>query len=357
MSRINFVRGVPADEVFPRAEILDSARAVVMNNESPGLRYGDAAGPHAMRDWVAQAHGVDIERVVLGNGSMGIFDLLCRATLAPGDAIMLEEPCYDRVIELARLSGLKPQPIALRSGALDIDALRKAATQTKARYFYGVPDFQNPSGATYPLDVRHDLITAARDLGFKIIEDSPYRRLRYDGEDLPSLFELAPDVTIHLTSFSKIIAPGLRAAYALAPPDVIAAIKRMAESTYVTPGNLALSIAGAWLSAGRLEPQIARLNQFYRPRRDAMVKALRRHFSSDAYTPPEGGFFVGVRLGPGIDVTRLQQALAAEGIDIQDGRGFFVDDPGDTFIRLPFAAISTADIERGVGRLAAHAQP
>jgi len=356
MSRINFVRGVPADEVFPRAEILESARAVVMNNDSPALRYGDAAGPQLMREWVARAHGVDVERVVLGNGSMGIFDLLCRATLAPGDAIMLEEPCYDRVIELSRLSGLKPQPIALRSGALDIDVLRTAAEQTRARYFYCVPDFQNPSGATYALDVRHDLIKAARDLGFTIIEDSPYRQLRYDGETLPSLFELAPDVTIHLTSFSKIIAPGLRAAYALAPREVIAAVRRMAESTYVTPGNFALSVAGAWLTAGRLEPQIARLNQFYRPRRDAMLKALRRHFSSDAYTPPEGGFFVGVRLGRGIDMVRLQQALAVEGIDIQDGRGFFVDDPDDTFIRLPFGAISADDIERGVTRLAVHAK-
>lgn len=356
MSRINFVRGVPADEVFPRAEILESARAVVTNNDSPALRYGDAAGPQLMRDWVARAHGVDRERVVLGNGSMGIFDLLCRATLAPGDAIMLEEPCYDRVIELSRLAGLKAQPIPLCTGALDIDVLRKTAAQTNARYFYCVPDFQNPSGATYPLAVRHDLIATARALGFMIIEDSPYRRLRYDGEDLPSLFQLAPDVAIHLTSFSKIIAPGLRAAYALAPPDIIAAVRRLAESVYVTPGNFALSVAGAWLAAGRLEPQIARLNRFYRPRRDAMLNALRHHFSDDTYTPPEGGFFVGVRLGRGIDVARLQQALAAEGIDIQDGRGFFVDDRGDTFIRLPFAAISAGDIERGVARLAVHAK-
>lgn len=356
MSRINFVRGVPADEVFPRAEILDSARAVVMTNDTPALRYGDAAGPQLMREWVARAHGVDVEHVVLGNGSMGIFDLLCRATLAPGDAIMLEEPCYDRVIELSRLSGLKPQPIALRSGALDIDALRKTAAQTKARYFYCVPDFQNPSGATYPLDVRHTLIKAARELGFTIIEDSPYRRLRYDGEDLPSLLALAPDVTIHLTSFSKIIAPGLRAAYAIAPPEVIAAVSRMAESTYVTPGNFALSVAGAWLAAGRLEPQIARLNQFYRPRRDAMVKALQLNFASDAYVQPQGGFFVSVRLGRDIDIARLRQALAAEDIDIQDGRGFFVDDPDETFVRLPFAAIGPGDIAHGVARLAAHAK-
>jgi 2-aminoadipate transaminase len=348
---INFVRGFPSDDAFPREEIVACAETVVLASDPVGLKYGPAHGPARMRDWVAAQHRVQPDQVVLGNGSMGLFDLLCGATLDRGATVFIEEPCYDRVIAILKRHAARIVPIPVGAEGIDIERMTEAALRHSPVFFYCVPDFHNPGGYVYPRENREDVVALARRYGFVIVEDAPYRALRYEGCDVPSFLEMAPDRTFFLTSFSKIIAPGLRAAYAVGDRTVISAVSALAEATYVTPCNFALSVAGEWLNRGLLDAQVARLRAHYRPKRDAMVRALSTHFGDYPFTSPQGGFFASLRLDDILDEAAFRRDAEQQGVDLQMGTAFFVEPKVGAFFRLPFCSTPVEDIERGVATM------
>jgi 2-aminoadipate transaminase len=347
-STINFVRGVPSDDAFPREQIIACAEAVVSASDPVALKYGPAEGPARMRGWVVVQHRVRQDQVVLGNGSMGIFDLLCGATLDRSATVLVEEPCYDRVIAILKRHAVQIVPIRVGAEGVDIEKMTETAARYRPVFFYCVPDFHNPGGYVYPRKNREDVVELARRHGFMIVEDAPYRALRYEGCGVPSFLEVAPDRTFFLTSFSKIIAPGLRAAYAIGDRAVISAISALAEAIYVTPGNFALSVAGEWLNRGLLDAQVARLRALYEPKRDAMARALAAHFGDYPFTSPQGGFFASLRLDHLTDDGAFRRHAAQQGVHLQTGSAFFVEPKAGAFFRLPFCSMSLEDIERGV---------
>ncbi|MBN8942903.1 MAG: PLP-dependent aminotransferase family protein [Rhizobiales bacterium] len=354
--RINFARGVPAEAAFPRDQIALCAQALSRSNDPAAFQYGPASGPVRLREWVAGHHDVDTAEVMVGNGSVALFDLLCRTwlehgRLKPGQPVLVEAPCYDRVLHLLRSHGAHVIPVPVDADGPDIAAI-EAGCAGRPALFYCVPDFQNPSGAVYPAEKRHAVIALARAHGFTIIEDSPYRLLRYEGAAEPSFLELAPDVTIQLNSFSKLISPGLRAAYLIAPAPIVAQVARFAEQTYVTPGNFALSLAAEWLHRGHLEPQIAHLRRLYGPRLRSMLAALDSFLPGQRFLRPEGGFFVGLTLSEPVDADLLLAEAGRAGVDLADGSGFFIERPATPFLRLPFGSMDEAIARRGVGILA-----
>ena len=219
--------------------------------------------------------------------------------------------------------------------------------------FYLIPDFQNPSGTVLSLEKRRRLAALAQQYGFWIIEDVPYSRLRYAGEEQPTLFEFAPDRVLQMSSFSKLVSPGLRVGYVIAPADVAAQLARAAEDTYISASYLSQGIICQYISRGWLGPNIEQLKALYAPRLRATLAALDTHMAGLAdWRRPDGGFFVGMTLHADVTAADLLARGRAANLDLTDGRGFFADGRGDRFVRLPFCALTPAEIEEGIRRLA-----
>jgi DNA-binding transcriptional MocR family regulator len=244
--------------------------------------------------------------------------------------------------------------LPLEDDGPDVDEIEKRLkTGETPTLFYIIPDFQNPSGTVLSAEKRRRIADLARRYGFWIVEDSPYRKLRYRGSDLPMLFELAPDRVLHMSSYSKLISPGLRVGYVIAPASLADKLARMAEDTYINAPYLNQAIVYEFVRQGWLEPLIEELKALYQPRLAATLSALDRHVTDLAtWRKPDGGFFVGVTLNGHVRAETLLARAAEHGLTLTDGRGFFANRNGDSFVRLPFCALTPEEIEEGVARLA-----
>jgi 2-aminoadipate transaminase len=348
---INFTRGVPANESFPTEELAACAQKVLQQQAVSVLQYGPAAGLAALRDWLAQWQGVPSERVLTGNGSLEIVEFLCIALLQKGDFVLTESPSYDRAITLFRRNGAEVEGVALQADGPDIEALEKLLARRVPKLFYVIPDFQNPSGATCSLAKRKRIVELAEKYDFLLLEDAPYRMLRYRGKDEPTLYSLAPHRVLHMSSFTKLIAPGVRTGFMLGEPSVLAKIGKVAEDTYISPGYFAHGVTAQWCSEGKLLPQIERLKKLYAPRLDATLAALDKHMPDAVATRPDGGFFLSVTLPQGTSTTAVRTAAARQNLNLADGLAFFPSGGGERFLRLPFCALTPAQIDEGVRRL------
>ncbi len=236
---------------------------------------------------------------------------------------------------------------------MDLDAFERELGQGIPELFYLVADFQNPMGTTTSLEKRQQLAHLADRYGFWIVEDAPYRPLRYVGEEVPTLYSMAPHRVLHLSSFSKTLAPGLRLGYAVATPQAIDELAAYAVDTYIGPVFPTQGLVYEYCRAGLLAANIARLKELYAPRLRATLAALERCLPRAAWAHPEGGFFVGVTLPAGASITRLLPKAAAAGLRLSDGRGFFtIPAQGERFLRLPFCGVTPEDMEDAVARLA-----
>jgi len=321
---INFARGVPPPEAFPTQELQECARAVLEREGSVVLQYHPAAGFVPLREWLADRYGVAMECVLVSNGSLQILDFLTRLLTSPGDVVLVEKPSYDRAITLFR---------------------------QEPDFFYTIPDFQNPTGITTSLAKREKLVELAERHDFWIVEDGPYRDLRYWGEEVPAIFSLGSEKVLHLSSFSKVLSPGMRVGYLLGPEHVVRKLTKMAEDTYITPNMVSQGVVYEYCRQGWLGPNIERLKSLYRPRLEALASALQAYLPHAQWARPEGGFFVGAYLPSEVDVSLLKAKAQEERVTLSDGRGFFPDEDGSAFLRLPFCALSAPNIQEGIGRL------
>lgn len=349
---IYFTRGVPAAESFPIEEVIEAATAVLRKHGAAVLQYGPSRGFTPLRVWLAHWKGVELDQVMVGNGSLQLVEFLCQATLQAGDTVFTESPSYDRTITLLRRHQANVVGIRLEADGPDVEALEATLRQRVPKLFYIIPDFQNPSGATCSAEKRRRIVDLAEQYGFTLLEDAPYRPLRYRGQEEPTLFELAPDRTLHMSSFSKLIGPGPRLGFMLGSAEHLARLAKVAEDTYISPNDLAHGIAYEWCRRGHLEAQIAKLKALYAPRLEACLTALDRHLPEAEATRPEGGFFVSVTLPEGVATTAVRAAAAALGLHLSDGLAFFPDGGGERFLRLPFCALTPEEIDAGVSRLA-----
>jgi 2-aminoadipate transaminase len=354
MSVINFTRGVPATESYPVDELVSAAQAVIKEQGANVLAYGPALGFQPMRQWLAEWQGVSVDQVLTGNGSLEIVEFLCRALIKPGDVVFTEAPTYDRTITLLRRHGADVVGIELEADGPNIAALEAALAKRVPKFFYLIPDFQNPAGATCSGAKRARIVELARQHGFLLVEDAPYRMLRYRGKEEPTLFSLAPERTLHMSSFTKLIAPGVRMGFMLGEPETLKKIAKIAEDTYISPGYVAHGIAWEWCRRGLLPPQIERLKKLYAPRLDACLAAIDKYMPDAVATRPDGGFFLSVTLPEGISTTAVRTAAAKRDLNLADGLAFFPSPSGggERFLRLPYCALTPAEIDDGIGRLA-----
>jgi 2-aminoadipate transaminase len=316
------------------------------------LSYGTGSGYPPLREWLAAQHGVGAERVLVTNGSLQGFVFLLDALLAPGDLVAVEAPTYDRALLQVREHRLEVLPVPMEADGMDVDALAAACGAGRVpRLLYTIPNFQNPAGATLSLEKRRALAALAERHGFTILEDDPYGRLRFEGEHLPGLFELAgPERVIFTSSFSKTVAPGLRIGYLVAPPELAAGLAAIASRTYISPALLAEGAAHRICAGGHLEGNIAKVTALMRERRDAMVADLVHMPPGTACTPPAGGFFCWLELPPGLSADALFADARDAGVLYVKGSDCVVSG-GERTLRLAYSGVSPAEIEEGMRRL------
>jgi DNA-binding transcriptional MocR family regulator len=349
---INFTRGVPAAESFPVGETIAAAHAALEKYGDVILQYGKSSGFAPLREWLAGWQGVSADQVLTANGSLQIIEFLCFHFVHPGDPVFTEIPTYDRTLTMLRRHKAKVIGIPLEADGVNIEALEAALAKDKPKFFYVIPDFQNPSGATYSLEKRQKLVELAEKYNFWLLEDAPYRPLRFRGQAQPSLYELGPAQTLQMLSFSKLIGPGPRVGILYGPAELLTRIAKIAEDTYITPGLLAQGIVYEFCRTGKLPGQIERLKALYAPRLEACLEALDKHLPDATATRPDGGFFLSITLPKGTTTAQVIEQAKTHNLNLADGRAFFPDGGGEHFLRLPYCALTPAEIDEGINRLA-----
>ncbi len=351
LNTIAFTRGVPPVEAFPVEEIADCAARILRDDPSVLLQYGKSSGYEPLRRWLAEQHGVDVGQVFISNGSLQLMDFVAGAFLAPGDVAFVESPSYDRAILTFRRHQARVVGIPLEADGVSVEALESALATHKPKLFYIIGDFQNPAGVTTAAAKRRQIVELAERYGFWLVEDVPYRRLRYYGEDEPTFRSLAPGRVLQLSSFSKLLSPGMRAGYLVGPAEVVARVAKVAEDTYITPVLPTQGIVYEYCRRGLLERNVARLRDLYRPKLDAALRALAAELPEARWTQPQGGYFVGVTLPAGISSPDLLAKAKEANLVLTNGDGFFPEPPARAFVRIPFCSLSLAEIAEGIARL------
>jgi 2-aminoadipate transaminase len=350
---ISFARGIPAPECLPVSELADCARAAIERDGASVLSYGPGGGYGPLREWIAARHGVEPARVVVTSGSLQGFVFLAEQLVRPGSRVLVEAPTYDRPLKILTRLGAEIVGLPMDDDGLQIDALERALGEgEKPAFLYTIATFQNPSGRTLSEERRRRIAELAREHELLVLEDDPYGLVRYEGELLPTIFDLSEGANVaYASSFSKTIAPGVRVGYFVLPDHLAKQIEALAVSTYISPPFMTQATVHEFLRRGNFEPNLERVRGLLRARRDAMLESLESYMPDGAtWSRPEGGYFIWLDLAEeaGDLLSRAEQA----GVTFVPGTDFFADGGGTRSLRLAFSFVTPAEIADGVVRLA-----
>lgn len=351
---ISFARGAPAPEALSADLIAECTQRALAADGTRLLSYGTGEGYPPLREVIAEERGVDPGQVFITNGSLQGFVMMLEHVLKPGDLVAVEAPTYDRALLQLEKHGMHILPIPVETDGMDVAALEAACAAGQVpKLVYTIPNFQNPSGATMSVKKREALVAMADRFDFTILEDDPYGRLRFEGEHLPGLATMAPvDRVMFTSSFSKIVAPGLRVGYIIMPKAQASMMATAANQTYISPAFLAQGAIHQLITGGHLDDNIAKVTNLMRRRRDAMVAALDQMPEGITCTPPEGGFFLWMELPEGLSADALFQPAKDAGVVYVQGSACFADG-GERTLRLAFSGVSPDEITEGMTRLGA----
>ena len=356
MATISFARGIPGPDLLPVDDFGECARMAARNDGARALNYGPPSGYPALREWVAEQHGVAPARVVVTNGSLQGFRFLAQRLVEEGARVFVEAPCYDRSLGILRSLGARAEAVPQTDDGLDVDELaRRLRDSPGPAVVYTIPTFQNPSGRTLSRENRERLLEAARETRALVVEDDPYRLLRFEGEPLPTLFELAGgEGVVFQTSFSKTVAPGIRVGYLVLPEERVAAVEALVLENYVSPAIFVQAALYEYVTSGRYEPNLERVSAALRVRCDTMRAALERELPAGArWSDPDGGYFLWLDLPPGVDSGELLDRATEADVTFIKGADFHLDGTGSSSARLAFSFATPDEIDEGVTRLGA----
>ena len=355
----SFAGGYPSAETFPLEEIRQTMSEVIDKYSGKAFQYGATQGVPELREAVAKRCGVPVERVQITSSSQQGIDVCTRVLVDPGDVILTSSPSY-----LGALQSFRSYRADIRGVAhdADTDAFRAEyerviaqveAEGKKIKFLYMIPDFQNPSGESLTLQERRMLVSLAQKHDFLIVEDSPYRELRYEGEPIPTMYSLDPDRVIHLGSFSKIFAPGFRLGWAIAHPDILDKIYVCKQSLDLCPPIFDQYVAAEFLKSGRLDANLKKSIELYRSKRDLLLSQLEEHMPEGiTWTHPEGGLFLFLTMPEGFDAVRFYDRALDAGVAYVAGEFFHPDGSGKNTMRMNFSFMSPQKIKEGVELLA-----
>jgi 2-aminoadipate transaminase len=355
----SFAGGYPSAETFPMEEIRRTMSEVIDKYQGKAFQYGATQGVMELREAVAERYGVPVERVQITSSSQQGIDVCTRVLVNPGDVILTSSPSY-----LGALQSFCSYRADIRGVAHsdDMETYRASWEKVisdalsdgrKIKFLYMIPDFQNPSGESLTLDERKMLVSLAQQYDFLIVEDSPYRELRYEGEHVPTMYSLDPDRVIHLGSFSKIFAPGFRLGWALAHPDILDKIYVCKQSLDLCPPIFDQYVAAEFLRSGRLDANLSKTIALYRSKRDLLLSLLEEHMPENvSWTRPEGGLFLFLTMPEGFDAVSFYDVALDAGVAYVAGEFFHPDRSGKNTMRLNFSFMSPEKITEGVKLLA-----
>jgi 2-aminoadipate transaminase len=352
---ISFARGAPAPECLAVEELADCARAALLDDGRTILSYGPGGGYGPLRERLADQHAVEPSRIVITSGALQGFVFLAEQLVKPGTRVLVEAPTYDRPLKILIRLGAEIVPLEMDDEGLVPEAVEEALDAGDAPAFlYTIPTFQNPSGRTLSVERRRRLAELAGERELLVLEDDPYGLVRYDGDPVPSMFQLAEGEQIaYCSSFSKTVAPGVRVGWYVLPVQLAAEMEALAVSTYISPPYLSQATVLEFLRRDSFGPNLVRVNGLLRERRDAMLEALARELPEDAsWTRPEGGYFVWVELPSGPPAAELLAEAEKAGVTFVKGSDFFPGaQGGEQALRLSFSFPSPAEIAEGVSVL------
>jgi 2-aminoadipate transaminase len=355
---ISFAGGLPSPKTFPVEAMRAAVDRVLRDTPEAALQYSPTEGLTPLREWIAgfcSRNGATIRpsQVLITTGSQQALDLLGKTLVDPGSRVLVETPTY--LGALQSFAMFEPEFVSVAS---DEDGLIPEALTPQvvrdARLLYAQPNFQNPTGRRMPLARRHALAELARAGAVPVVEDDPYGALDYRGEPLPTMLSLAPDHIVHLGSFSKVLAPGLRLGYIVAPESLHGKLVQAKQAADLHTPSLTQRLAYEVIRDGFLDTHLPRVRALYRDQCEAMLGALRQHMPAGvSWNAPEGGMFVWVKLPAHIDAMALLADAVAAGVAFVPGSPFYANDPVVSTLRLSFVTVSNERIAAGVRTLAA----
>ncbi len=353
---VYFGDGAPAPELLPISR-LAHASAHVWEDATSALNYGDSQGYLPLREWIVNHvanRGIDAEanQIIVTAGSTQALDLAARVFLQEGDAVIVENPTFLGALEIFHTFGVEIIAVDCDESGMRMDTLQDAlAAHANIKLIYTIPTFQNPAGSNLPLDRRQRLAELAREYHVAVFEDDPYGDLQYSGEVIPPIKSF-DDQVVYFGTFSKVIAPGLRVGYAVAPQDVITTMLATREVSDISNDRITMRTVYHTVQDGFLTGHIQECCDFYRSRRDAMLAALEREMPAGvSWSKPAGGFFVWITLPSHIDSERMFDVAADYGVVFFPGEWFDPEHRNNHAIRLSFSTVAEDRIAVGIKRL------
>jgi len=355
---ISFARGAPSLDIVDTEGLREAAQSAFTKDPAGTFSYGTSVGYVPLREWVAEQHGVEVEQVLVTNGSMQADAFLFALLVQPGDAVIVESPTYDRTLLNLRQRDADVRMVEIETDGIDVDAvetvLEGGALHPKLAHI--IPNFQNPAGHTLSAAKRTRMLALAETYDFTLFEDDPYIWIRFEGESLPTM--LSQDTAgrvVYASSFSKTVCPGIRVGYLVGPQAIIKQVQTLATNTYISPNMVAQSIVNEFCRSGRIEQSIATVKAALRERRDALVTALERELPEARFAPPQGGYFMWVELPEDVSVAELENAARARDVVFVKGTDFLLEG-GENTLRLAYSGVTPEQIDEGITRLAAAAR-
>jgi 2-aminoadipate transaminase len=357
---ISFAGGSPNPETFPAEEIGAIAERVVRERRHIALQYGPTRGLPRLAAFIATLCNdrkivCTTDDVIVTTGSQQALDLIAHTLLDPGDTVLVELPTYIGGTSSFHARSAKLAGVAQDDDGIVPESLEEVAARTHPKLLYVIPNFQNPSGRLMTQERRERVLEIAGRFDFLVIEDDPYGELVYvDGADTTPIKARDTDGrVIYLGSFSKVLAPGLRCGFIVAPAAIAARLEIAKQAADLCSGMLDQSIVDEFCTAGALRPQIEKVRAFYRGKRATLLDALAQHFTGRAtWTDAAGGLFTFVTLDAEVDTSASIERAVANGVVFIPGAAFFVDGSGKNTMRLTFAKEGDERIVEGVSRLA-----
>lgn len=354
---ISLAGGLPAPQTFPAEALRAAFDAVLAEEPERALQYSTTEGHPPLRAWIAAqetARGIptEPEQVLIVSGSQQALDLIGKAMVEEGAPLLVESPTY-----LGALQAFAPFGPALRALPVDDAGLQPQAIDARlardARLAYVMPNFANPTGRTLDASRRAALAEAARRHDLWLVEDDPYGELWYRSPPPPSLRRFAPERTLRVCSFSKVLAPGLRLGYVIGPRAAIDLLARLKQATDLHTATLTQHVVARLLAGDLLATQLPRVRARYAAQAQAMLCALRAHMPATLrWTEPDGGMFVWLTGPAGLDTLRLLERAIAQGVVFVPGAPFYAAEAPINTLRLSFVTVPAEQIDRGVATLA-----
>jgi len=364
---ISFAGGLPAPEVFPVEQFREASNYVLEHFGTQSLQYGPTEGYRPLREMIARHTSrfsveVAAENILITAGSQQALDFIGRLFINRGDYIVVESPTYLGAIQAWNAYGAQYIPVRADEHGMIVDEL-EAALRIGPKFIYILPNFQNPSGSTLSLERRRQLVEIADRRGVPIIEDEPYRQLRYEGEHLPPVVALDSEYrgpngvhysgnVIYLSTFSKLLAPGLRLGWVIAPPEVIQKLVMTKQAADLHTSSFNQYVAFEVAKGGFLNEHVKKIRATYKERRDMMIEMMEEMFPAGVtWRKPQGGMFLWGILPEGMDSSEVLKRAVKKKVAFVPGEAFHPTGGGRNTLRLNFSYSSPETIREGITRL------